>query len=227
MQAESAPSSHRFAAMASGAFGLMMIGILIMVVTPNGSVAPIAVSATTTPTLDQVATGGTLVAGVRSPITAPPVASAVSGTPGVVEVALVPPALATPIGDGRRALVTRSAASENAGGRLDVVVPSGRQIDGRLVGRYGDTYVVELDEAEQARPIAAETPQGDDIVTVMTDPPVTVPLDSISNLQVDEGTAVLDAHGELIGLCSHDQISGRPQLIGVSVEPADATTADR
>lgn len=204
-----------------------MIGILIMVVTPNGSVAPVAVSATTTPTVNQVTAGGTLAAGVRNPNTAPPVTTSPVDDDGLVEIALGAPALATPIGDGRRALVTRSAAAENAGGRLDVVVPSGRQIDGKLVGRYGNNYVVELDEPEQAHAIATELPADDDIVTVMTDPPVTVPLDSLADLEVSEGTPVLDADGELIGLCSHDELNGRPRLVGVSVAPVDATTADR
>lgn len=227
MQAETAPSSQRFVAFASGAFGLVMIGILILAVTPRGNVAPIAVSATTTPALDQVSTGPTLAAGVRNPIAAAPVTTAPAAERRLVEVALGAPALATPIGDGRRALVTRSAAAENASGRLDVVVPSGRQIDGKLVGRYGNNYVVELDEPEQAHAIATEMPADDEIVTVLTDPPVTVPLDALADLDVDEGTPVLDADGELIGLCSHDEFNGRPRLVGVSVAPADATNADR
>lgn len=227
LQAETAPSNHRVVALASGALGLVMIGMLVLAVTPRGNVAPVAVSATTTPAPVQVSTGGSLATGVRNPAAAAPDATTPALEPGLIEIALGAPALATPIGDGRRALITRSAASENAGGRLDVVVPSGRQVDGRLVGRYGNNYVVELDEPEQAHAIASEMPSDDEIVTVLSDPPVEVPLQSLADLDVDEGTAVLDADGELIGLCSHDELSGRPRLVSISVSPGDATTADR
>ena len=227
LQAETAPSSQRLVALTSGALGLVMIGILILAVTPRGSVAPVAVSATTTPTVDQVSTGGTLASGVRNPATAAPETAAPIADSRVVEISLRAPALATPIGDGRRALVTRSAATENSGGRLDVVVPSGREIDGKLVGRHGNNYVVELDVPEQAHAIATEMPAEDELVVVLSDPPVEVPLDSLADLDVDEGTAVLDADGQLIGLCSHDELSGRPRLVGVSAAPADATSADR
>ena len=134
-------------------------------------------------------------------------------------------ALATPIGDGRRALVTKSAAAETDGDLLDVFVPSGRIVDGRVVDALGDTYVVELAEAEAAHSIASEMPAGDAMVIVMTDPPIEVPLDDLSQLQVDEGTAVLDGKGDLVGLCSDDE--GRTRLIEVSAGPAAATSADR
>ena len=45
-------------------------------------------------------------------------------------------------------------------------------------------------------------PRSNEMVTVLTSPPFTVPLREIAELDVEEGTAVLDRTEALIGLCS-------------------------
>ena len=213
-RSESAPSATRFAALATGAFGLLVLGVLVFAVTPNQGAAPLAITATTTPAAPATdapvtisAARGSLASSVRRP--QPPDAVA----------------MATPVGDGRQALVTRAAAAGTDGELLDVMVPQGQLVGGRLVEPRGDTYVIELDERHDPHPIADEMPAGDEIVTVLTDPPVEVALDDLAELDVGEGTPVLDTDGELVGLCSHDGEETR--LIEVSATPAAATNADR
>ena len=54
----------------------------------------------------------------------------------------------------------------------------------------------------------------------MVDPPVTVAYDAIGDLDiaVDEGTPVVDGHGELVGICTHRDRSGSTEVIEVVLD---------
>ena len=206
-RAETAPATTRLFAITTGTMGLLAVGLLILAVTPGRAESPVAVSATTTPT--------------RPTATAPPSRQAPIGLRGR------PEALATPIGRGQFAVVTAAdltaaAGATAVGAAIEVEVPSGRMRQARVVGRSGDTVLIELEVAEPGVELADGRPDGHEVVTILAEPPVTIVLDDLAELDVEEGTAVLDIDGELIGLCSegHD----RTRLVEISDELADATT---
>lgn len=57
----------------------------------------------------------------------------------------------------------------------------------------------------------------------MASPPITVAYDDVGDLAVEEGTAVLDDHGHLVGICSRS-VDDQVRLIEVSPE-LDAATS--
>jgi hypothetical protein len=211
-RAETTPATTRVFAITSGTLGLLAIGLLVLAVTPDRSGSPVAISATTTTAItDDPATTAALAVtepSVRNPI-------ALRGRSE---------ALATPIGAGRFAVVTAAdlaGAAEAAviGDEVEVEVPSGRMHDARVVGRAGDTVLVELEQREPGLDLAVDHPDGHEIVTVLADPPVTIVLDDLSTFDFEEGTAVLDGDGDLVGLCSRDDDATR--LLVVSGEMLD------
>lgn len=207
--AERSTRSTRVLALMSGALGVLAVGALIVTVTPRPSDSPIAISASTTPTaaLDRPAASPTAteVRGIRSDSTADDV-------------------LATPIGDGTFAVVTRASLRGNTSSIVDVRLPSGRMSASSIVTASDDAVVVALASVEAGHPIAKHRPGDDDIVTVMADPPVDVPYEEVGSLAVDEGTAVIDDTGHLVGICSRTSSSKGVRLIEVSSELDDATS---
>jgi hypothetical protein len=219
LASERAAPSTRVFALTTGTLGLLAVGVLILTITPHRQDAPIAISATTSPVeLDAAPAGtddSTEAAAVRGlspvPLTlAPELQSATA-------------AVATPVGDGRLAIVTQVAMTDASDDDPRFVTPSGRIVSGRIVDQLGDAVLVSLDEPEPGPSIARERPDGDDIVTVLSDPPVTVAFADVSALdEVVEGTAVVDGSGELVGLCSRDG-DGAGRVIEVSEDVAVAT----
>ena len=210
-RAETAGPTTRAFAFTSGTLGLIAVGMLVLAVTPGRNAAPVAISATTTPTevaVTQVAIVTTIITGPeRAPL----------GLRGR------PEALATPIGEGRLALVTAAdlaatAPTSDIGTSVEVAVPSGRMHAARVIAHAGDTVVVELERAEPGVELADELPEGHEIVTVLAVPPVTIVLDDLATLDVEEGTAVLDDTGELVGLCSLDQPDTGTRLLPIDDE---------
>lgn len=198
LSAEAAAPSARVFALVTGTMGLLAVGVLLLTVTPPKQDSPIALSASTTL--------------VRS-------ASPTSGPTG----ALVNPgapadeALATPIGDGRLALVTRAALGEQRGTTVSVRLTSGRVGLVEVVDRSdGALVLVALPAGEAGHPIADELPDADEIVTVLASPPITVPFADVATLEVEEGTPVFDQEGALVGLCSRGK--------GILLAPPDEHT---
>jgi hypothetical protein len=185
--------------------GLVALGALILVVTPSRQHAPIAITATTSPA---VMSDAPIIAGVRGTLT--------DAADRITH--------ATPVGDGTLAVTTRAATPATIGHIIDVVVPSGEIVAGVVVLDTEDTVVVRLSEPMPAHPIAEQHPVSHAIVRVLSHPPVDVPLSELAGLDVDEGTAVLDASGDLVGLCGHDE-SGDARLVAVS-EGLVAATSD-
>ena len=201
-------------ALATGSVGLVAIAMLFMLVTPSRHAQPVAVIATTTPDADSSAT---IVAARRT------IAESEADTDGS---RATPAALATPIGAGQYAVVLRESLAAATGGALAVVLPSGRLTSGNVMegdddGR-GDTVLVHLDDHEPGHPVARHRPHDRDVVTVMTDPPITVTLADLDQVDVEDGTAVVDAEGQLVGLCA-ERRGGGTRLAEVPADADDAT----
>ncbi len=206
--AEPTPRSARLTALTSGTIGLLAVGLLMVTITPDRAESPVAISASTTP-VDQASQ---------------PIALAPVGTEQVGFRSEITRALATPIGDGRFALVTRTALLDTDQMIIEVRLPSGRMTAGSIVTASEHAVVVALAAIEPGHDVAGHRPSAGEMVTVMTEPPVTVPYDRIGTVEVDEGTAVLDGDGMLVGLCSRRRGSDRMRLIEVIAELDAATT---
>ena len=217
VRAQTAAPSTRVFALTTGTLGLVAVGILVLTVTPHQQESPIAISATTTPVASELPAGASDV-----PDTARPAALA-ARRPATTRSITAEPALATPIGDGRLALITDDAMVGHNADRIDVLLPSGRTGSGRIVEQSGGAWLIELGQAESGHQIARRRPKGSEIVTVMASPPVTIALADIASIDIDEGTAVLDEDGNLVGICSHRHSDGSVRLIEVRSEAGDAT----
>lgn len=210
VSAEPATRGGRTVALTSGTLGLLAVGLLMVSITPGRADAPVALSASTTPVAIQ---------GVRRPAALAPGASEAIGLRSEPSASL-----ATPIGDGQFALITRASLARTDGAIIDVRLPSGRSTVGSIVTASDDAVVVALAATEPGHTIAAGRPGATDMVTVMVDPPVSVAYGDVDTVDADEGTAVLDADGSLVGLCSRRFGSSRVRLIEVPAVLDDATS---
>jgi hypothetical protein len=192
LRAEPTPATSRAFALTTGTIGLLAIAALLLTVTPSRGAQPIAVDATTIPGSGGTDADTAAVTGVRRS----------DGSP--TSDAGAPRALATPIGSGRYAIVLRDSIVDAGASSLDVVLPSGRRTWGRIVEtRAGssETVLVHLFDAEPGHEVTDRRPQGHEVVTVMASPPITVAFDDIAELDVENGTAIVDENGRLVGLC--------------------------
>ncbi len=208
------PASTRLLAMVTGTVGLLAIGVLILSVTPGGSESPIAISATTTPVAAGAGFGpGGIVAIGRL---------GDAGAPTVP--AKKPPALATPIGDGRSALMTRVSTTGVDGDAFDVRLTSGPVVTAAVVETtdYGVVVVTIARADPDGHAVAGGLPDDDEIVTILADPPVTVAFGDVDTIGADEGTPVLDADGDLIGLCTRAN-DGAVSVVDVTGEGGEGT----
>ncbi len=187
-----AQRSTRGFAIATGSIGLVALGALMILVTPPAQDSPVAVSATTSP----------------STVRAAPVRTV---TPAAARA--VPHELATPIGDGRLALITAPGLAVRRGDRLDVQLTNGPIVTAVVNDTVQGVVVVSIAQSASGREIAATPPDPDEIVTVLADPPVTIAFSALTTLDAREGTPVLDDDGDLIGLCSQRHGAGDDQPI--------------
>ena len=128
-------------------------------------------------------------------------------------------ALATPIGDGRRALMTLSAITVELGDELDVQLTTGPVVTAVVDSTAAGVVIVSLTSASDGHEIADRRPAPDEIVTVMADPPIAVAYSAVDTIDVEEGTPVLDHAGELVGLCTQRRGGGSMSLIDVTDDP--------
>ena len=212
-RAEAVPATSKVFAITTGTIGLLAIAVLLVTVTPSRHSQPIAINATTIPRFGDADGSGDDAAGVtgvrRSETSAQPAAAA--------------RALATPIGSGRYAVVLRDSIGD-ATALLDVVLPSGRFTWGRIVETAttgADTVLVHLYDAEPGHRITDRRPQMTDVVTVMASPPIEVAFGDVEDLDVVDGTAVVDRDGHLVGLCTRDGSGNRIRV--VELDPARDT----
>ncbi len=209
--AEPSPRGARFLALATGTLGLIAVGALMIAVTPHPSDAPVALIASTAP--------GASAQSISRAVSLAPVATDRVGLRSDDAAAL-----ATPIGDGRFALVTRASVRDAGQSIIDVRLPSGETSAGSIVTASDDTVIVALLDVEPGHTIADERPDDAELVTVMASPPIVVEYDDVDTLTVEEGTPVIDEDGRLVGLCSRRHDSDLVRLIEIS-EALDAATS--
>jgi hypothetical protein len=188
-----ASSSTRAFAMVTGTVGLLAVAALMITITPRREHSPVALESTTIPSA-QVAS----LAVVSSVATTPPRSLALA----------VAIRLATPVGDGRQALMTLSGADAAEGTELDVQLTSGPVVTAVVAGMTDEMMVVSISGQVEGHTIASGLPSPDEIVTVMLDPPITVPFADVGEVDAGEGTPVLDDDGELVGLCTRGHGAG-------------------
>lgn len=133
-------------AITTGTMGLLAIGLLMMTITPQRSDSPIAISASTTP--------ASITAGLRAPTALAP-----SGTGRIGLRGETTGVLATPIGDGRFALITRASLVDTRRTVIDVRLPSGRLSAGSIVTASDDAVIVALATTEPGHTIARHRPR--------------------------------------------------------------------
>lgn len=221
LRAQAAAPSTRVFALTTGTLGLLAVGILILTVTPERQESPIAIIATTTPGVAVAADAESNETALNALATRSSVEAA-----RVVGASDIP--RATPIGDGRLAVVTRASLRHHRMGTFAVVLPSGASTIGNVVERRREMLVIEIDgtAGQPGHDIAGHRPHDREIVTVMASPPVTVAYGEVTGLDIGEGTAVIDGDGSLVAVCSRSDDDG-VQLIEISGEIAGATTAGR
>ncbi|HEX6658935.1 MAG TPA: hypothetical protein VF065_12675 [Ilumatobacter sp.] len=214
--------STRGFAIATGSIGLVTVGILMIVVTPPAQDAPVAVSATTSPFTSSPFTSSALTASsVTSSRATPREASGRTATP--VAARSVAQALATPIGDGRLALMTAPGSTIRRGSELDVQLTNGPVVTAVVDATAAGIVVVSIASGADGHEIAATQPDPEEIVTVLAQPPVTIAFAALTTLDAEEGTPVLDGDGELIGLCSQRHGAGDDQPITLIDVTGDVT----
>lgn len=230
MSEDAAPTTRAFA-LVTGTVGLLAVGILVMTVTPRRHESPIAISATTTP-LSVVATLRPLgTVGSSDGIAA--LAGRGTTTDRAVDRSRQQPVLATPFGDDGLAFVTSASLNGLADavrrGRLEVSLPSGRTAGAQIVQTgHAPLAIVSIGSvAGPALGIASRQPAPSEMVTVLASPPISVAFSDVGELDVREGTAVLDGDGLLIGICTHGGRQGRVALILISDLLVGATIGDR
>lgn len=209
-----APASTRTFAMVTGSIGLLAVVALMITVTPGRQRSPVALDSTTIPSV-QVAVAQHAVA---------PVFDSPNPTVPSHTLALVSFRLATPIGDGRQALTTWAGDSATEGTELDVQLTSGPVVTAVVESIDDDLIVLSITASVDGHPVAQGLPAPDEIVTVLVDPPMTVPFADVATIDVAEGTPVLDDDGELVGLCTRrrNNAVGVVDVTGTDGEQSDA-----
>ena len=180
--------------------GLLLVGVLVLTMTPRRSASPVAASST------------------LSSLRSAPTSQA------------EPPALplVTPVGDGW-GVTTADAVGGTDGERVEVRLVSGGIVDAEVVGTdpAGDVTVVSLpaDPGAEHLELAATQPGPTDTVLVQSAEPIVVTMDQLTGMDVDEATPVLDGHGRLVGLCTGSPDDLRVAPVGDVPTPPTTTTA--
>ena len=186
----------RTIALLGGATGALLIGLVVLSMTPRGGGSPTAVSATSTPVLSVAQVGLT--------------------SPSAFDRGNVTTPIATPIGrEGLAVMTTRAAldvlAESSASSRdeIEVAVAPGVVATATFVHLdSGDELaLVEITDHTvtiDGMDVASEMPRSTEMVTVLSDPPVEIEFQLVDELDVADGTAVVDGSGALVGLCVDD-----------------------
>jgi hypothetical protein len=189
--------------------GLLLVGVLAIAMTPDRSASPDAVAST--------------ISGLRQA----PSSAAAADQPALPMV--------TPLGDDGWAVTTMSALAGRSG-RVAARLPSGIEVEAEIIDtdRSSGLTVVSI-PASTGYDLALDDPAPTDTVLVHGNPPQTVTMLQLAGLDVAEATPVLDADGDLIGLCTQEPdgvalrtVSTMPDdgatTVPTTVRPAPSTT---
>jgi hypothetical protein len=175
---------------------LLLIGLLALSMTPGRGEPPIAVEATS----DE---GATQLAALEQP----------------------PLPMVTPLGDDGWAVTTTGAVGSRAG-VMSARLPSGDVVDVEIVRRDAESGVtlVSLPELTDGYQLATSDPEPSDTVVVHGADPIVVTMVGVSDLDVAEGTPVLDRAGQLVGICTTTEADG-VSVMTVSTMPGTSVTS--
>ena len=161
----------------TAAVSLLLVGLMVVSMTPERTGSPETASSTS--------------------------AGAARSTPAALQRPGLP--VVTPLGAHGLAVTTLGAV-DGVEGRLRARLPDGAIHMVTLLATDADTglAVVELPAAARVDgyDLADEEPAPSDTVLVNGRPPVVVPMADLADLDVEEGTPVLDGDGNLVGLCT-------------------------
>ncbi len=171
---EPTTTAGRVLIVATATLSLALVGLLVLTVTPDRAPDTASESATTT-------RGPATFAALERP----------------------PLPLVTPIGDDGWAVTTTGAVAGRSG-ILSARLPSGDVVDVEVIrhDKASGVTVVSLPAPEHGYDLAAASPTPSDTVLVDGQPPRVVAIGELAALDVAEGTPVLDADGDLVGLCA-------------------------
>ncbi|MET0458212.1 MAG: hypothetical protein ABW195_03125 [Ilumatobacteraceae bacterium] len=177
----------------SATLGLLLVGVLAVAMTPDHSSSPEAVAST--------------ISGLRQ----------VPASAEALEQPELP--LVTPLGDDGWAVTTMSALAGRSGS-VTARLPSGAEVQAEIITTDRSTGLTVVSvPALAGYELAADEPAPTDTVYVHGDPPQTVTITELASLDVAEATPVLDADGDLIGLCTQE--ADGVALRTVSTMPTD------
>lgn len=191
---EPASTSGRVIIATAATLSLLLVGLLVVSLTPDRADTPQTVSATT---------------------------SGSGGSEAALAQPRLP--LVTPIGDDGWAITTTGAVRARTG-RMAARLPSGEVVDVDIVSRDEDAgfTVVSLPTQTSGYRLAASQPAPTDTVAVGGRRRQVVEMVKVSTLDVEEAAPVVDGHGDLVGLCS--TATGIVEVRTVSTMPAAAST---
>jgi hypothetical protein len=192
---EPTSTSGRVIIATAATLSLLLIGLLVISMTPDNSENPQAISSTT--------------AGSRS-------------SAAGIEQPRLP--LVTPIGDDGWGIATISAVKARSG-TMSARLPSGEVVDVEIVHRDDEAgvTVVSLPTQTDGYRLAKTTPRPTDRVAVHgASGTQIVQMVKVATLDVEEGAAVVDDDGDLVGLCTTD--AGTVEVVTVSTMPGTTTT---
>jgi hypothetical protein len=187
---EPTSTSGRVIIATAATLSLLLIGLLAISMTPDQGGTPRAVASTT---------------------------SGSHGSAVALEQPRVP--LVTPIGDDGWALATSGAVKASTG-VMSARLPTGDVVDVRIVRRDDDAglTLVSLPSQTSGYRLAASPPAPTDTVEVHSSRRTqVVEMVALSTLDVEEGAAVVDDDGDLVGLCTMD--SGTVEVLTISTMP--------
>lgn len=236
VRADPGSRTLRAAALVVGTLGLVAVGVLAVMVTPGPGDDPIAVESEasfvdpaqlvpgTAALLERAAAEMAGALGVARTGTAVTTIATFAGTT-VVEPGAAAAPLATLLDSGLAIVTMKSLGGHEPGDPVDVRLASGRTLEGEVLATLGVAAVVAIESllgGERAHRVT-EVPADDSIVTLMLATPVDVRLGELDTTDAPEGTAVVDAAGRLIGLCTQGP-DGTTNLIPASEVAADVST---
>lgn len=211
-------------------FGLLLVGLLAISMTPERTAAPDTSATLSLPpprVRDGGATGrdrseeegdstdGTAAVSVSLAVTNPPRPATTLMRPSTTRPMLAPPPaypMLTPVGEDGFALASASAVGDVP--VVEAQLPSGEVVDAEVLYARDDIAVVVLppwvrSPGLELSTMAALAPT-DTVVVGAFGPgePLIVTVRELAVLDIPDGTPVIDADGNLIGLCTIDRQAG-------------------
>jgi hypothetical protein len=187
---------------------MLAVAVLVLTVVPRQGDDPIAVSSTSGP---------------GSAVDVAPASLAIEAAGLAARLPLV-----TPIGDDGMAVATSRAivaAADRDTEMVDVQLVTGHVARALVVDRGergGIAWVALGDEGREGLDVARRMPRDDDVVAVLTDPPMLVEFAQLPDVEAADGTPVVDDDGDVVGLCIDRDDTGEAEFTPIDELVDDA-----